>query len=128
MVRDRRAYNDSRRTFEYHRGIGANEHGNAARTTSWSSGTLSVDGDIASDDNGVPPIPGSRLDPVYGVEERGGSTIASILRIDTFNIKVPGLCEKIHESRFHRLGFVDDSFSADVEAANRFRVDIEFLQ
>ena len=128
MVRDRRTCNDSRRTFEYHRGIGTNENGNAASATSWSSSTLGIDGDVTSHDNGIPPIPGPRLNPVYGVEERGGTTIASILRIDTFNIKVPRLCEKIHESRFHRLGFVDDSFSADVEAANRFRVDIEFLQ
>jgi hypothetical protein len=127
MVRDRTAFNESRRTFEYHGGIGTNKDGNAACTTGWSSSTLSVNGNIASDDNGVPPIPGPRFNPVNGVEKRGGTSMASILRIDAFNIKVPRLGEKIHECRFHRLGFVD-SFSADVKAANRFRVDIEFLQ
>jgi len=128
MVRNRKAFNESRRTFEYHGGIGANENGNAARSTSWSSSTLSVDGDITSDDDRIPPIPRPRFNPINGVEERGGTSIASILRINAFNIKVPRLCEKIHESGFHRLGFVDDSFGADIEAANRFRVDIEFLQ
>ena len=101
-------------TFENDRGVGSNQHSTGSSTTSRPGGTLSVDGNVTGEDNGVSPIPGRRLDPVDGVENCGGGAIAGVLAINPLNIIVAGLREKVHEGGLDGFGLVDDGLSADL--------------
>lgn len=108
------------------RGVRADEHGNAASTTGRTSVALGVESDVASDDNGVTAVPGRRLDPVDGVEEGVGATVASIDGVNTFNALV--VIEELHEDRLDGLGLVENGLGTDLEAANRGRIDIVVLE
>ena len=45
-------------TFEDNRSIGPNQHGNSASTASWTGCALSIDSDIAGNNDGVTAVPG----------------------------------------------------------------------
>ena len=109
-----RIYGKVKLTFENDWGVGPDQHSAGSGTTSRPSRTLGVDGDIAGKDDGVPPIPGSRLDPVDGIEDGSGGTIAGILAVDTFDVIIAGLCEKVHKGGLDRFGLVDDGLSANL--------------
>jgi hypothetical protein len=111
-------------TFEHKRGVGTDEHSACTGTTRGSAGTLSVDGYITTDDEGVAAVPGGRLDPVDSVEQRGRRAIASVLGVDTLDVGVAMGGKEVHEERLGRLGEVDGGLCADVDATNRLGVDI----
>ena len=125
---DRRSHGRSQLTFEDHRRVGADEDSNSAGTTCRASSALGVDGDVTSNNDSVATIPRAGLDPVDGVEERGGRAVARVFRVDTLDVVVAGLSEEVHESRLDRLGLVDDGLSANVDTTDRLRVDIVLLQ
>jgi len=80
-------------TFENDRGVGTDQHGTGSSTTSRPGGTLSVDGNVTGEDDGVSSIPRRRLDPVDGVKNSRCGAVAGVLAIDALNIIVAGLCE-----------------------------------
>lgn len=108
------------------RGIRADKHGNAASTTGRAGIALGVEGDITSDDNGVTAVPGGGLDPVDGVEESVGTTVAGVDSINTLNVGV--LAEKLHQDRLDGLGLVEKSLGTDLEAADGVGVDLIVLE
>lgn len=115
-------------TFEDHRGIGANQHGTCTCTASRASCSLRVYSNVAGDNDGVAAVPRARLDPVNGVEKRGCSTVASVLRVDALNVKVTGLGKEVHEGGLDRFRLVDDSLSADFDATDGFGVNVKLLE
>ena len=106
--------------------VWANKHGHRANTTGWSGGTLRVDSNVACHDNGVSTIPGRRLDPVDGVDNSRGSTVARVDRVDTFNVVV--VAKKLHQNRLDRLGLVQQGLGSDLQSTNRVGVDVVVLQ
>ena len=101
-------------TFENDGGVGSDQHGTGSGTTSGSCGTLGVDGNVTCEDDGVPAVPGRRFDPVDGVKDGGGGTVASVFAVDTLDVKVSRLGEKVHEGRLDGFGLVDDGLGTDV--------------
>ena len=81
--------------------IRANQEGNGTSTTSRAGSTLSVDGDISGNNNGVSAIPGRGLDPVDGVEKSVGTTVAGINRVQTLNVGV--VTKELHQDRLNGL-------------------------
>jgi len=73
-------------------------------------------------------IPRARFNPVDGIEEGSCSAIAGVLRVDTFDVEVTRLGEQVHERGLHALGLVDDGFSANVNTADRFWVNIVLFE
>lgn len=117
-----------RLTLEDNRSIGANEHGAGTHTTDRTSRALLVDGNVATHDNSVAAVPRLGLHPVDAVEEGGGRAVAGVLRVDTLNVKVAVLGKEVHKEGLGRLGLVNDSLSADVEATDRLGVDVVLLE
>jgi hypothetical protein len=104
------------RTLENEGSVRADEHSDGSSTTNRSRTTLSVDSDVTSDDNGVTTVPRARLDPVDSVEKGGGSSVASVLRVDTLDVRVAG--EEVHEDGLDGLGLVDQGLGSDVETTD----------
>jgi hypothetical protein len=115
-------------TVKDNRGVGSNEHGTCTSTSNGSSGTLGVYSDITAYDNSIATIPRTRFNPVYGIEKCSCSTVASVLGIDTLDIKVARVGEEVHECCLDRLGFVDDGFGADVNSTNGFGVNVVLFE
>lgn len=84
-------------------GVGSDQDGDGTGTTGGTGGALGVGGDISSDDNGEATVPGGGLDPVDGVENGSGTTVAGVLGVDTLNIVVAGLLEEGHQDGLDRL-------------------------
>lgn len=101
-------------TFKNDRGVGSDQHGTGSSTTRGSGGTLGVDGNVTGEDDRVPSVPGRRFDPIDRVENCGSGTITSVLAVNTLNVKVARVGEKVHEGRLDRFGLVDDGLGADV--------------
>ena len=114
-------------TFHSQGRVGADEHGDSTGTTGRATAALCVDSDVTANDNRVPSVPRRRLDPVDGVEEGRGGTVAGVLGVDTLDVGVARRLEEVHEHGLDRLGLVDDRLGTDVEATNRARVDIVLL-
>lgn len=103
-------------TLEDDGGVGSDEHGNGTSTTNGTSSTLSIDGNITSNDKSVTAIPRGRLDPVDGVEQSRGSTVAGVFGVDALDVGV--VAKEVHQDSLDRLGLVDQGLGADVDAAD----------
>ena len=101
-------------TFKNDWSIRPDQHGTGPGTTCGSCGTLGVDSDVTGEDDGVPSVPGRGLDPVDCVEDGGSGAIAGILAIDTLDVVIARLCEKVHKGGLDRFGLVDDGFGANL--------------
>lgn len=108
--------------------VGTNKHGDAASTASRASITLLVQGDVASNYDCVPSIPGGGLEPVECVEKRIGATVAGVDGIHTFNVGVSRLFEELHENRLDGLGLVQKGLSTNLQTTNRGGVDAVLLE
>ena len=82
----------------------------------------------ASDNDGVTTVPSRRLNPVDGVEQSVGATVARIHCVNTLNVVVAALVEQLHKNRLDRLRLVEQGLSADLEAANGLGVDVVLLE
>jgi hypothetical protein len=108
--------------------VRTNEHGNTSSATSRASIALLVQRDVSSNYNGVAAVPGRRLHPVYRVEESVGSTVACVDGVNTLNVVVARLFEKLHENRLDRLGLVEQSLGTDFETTNALGVDVVLVE
>ena len=115
-------------TFKNNRGVGSDQHGASSGTASGSGGALGIDGNVSGEDDGVPSIPGRRLDPVDGVENCSGGAIARVLAIDTLDIIIARLCEKVHKGSLDGFGLVDDGLRADFQTTDGLGVDIVLFE
>ena len=113
--------------LEDDRSIRANDHGNAASTTSGAGSTGGVQGNITADHNSITAIPGGGLEPVDAVEDSVGATIAGVDVVDTLNVGVSVRSEKLHENRLDGLGLVQKGLSANLESSNGLGVDVVFV-
>lgn len=116
------------RTLEYKRSVGSDQDGTGTGSTSGTGGTLGVDRDVTAEDDGVAAVPAAGLDPVDGVEEGGGRTVAGILGVDALNVRVAIALEKRHQDGLDRLGLIDDGLGSNIETSDRLRVDIVLLE
>ena len=112
--------------LDSNRGVRADKHGDAAGTTGRAGIALGVESDITGDNNGVTAVPGGGLDPVDGVEESVGTTVAGVDGIDTLDVGV--LAEKLHQDGLDGLGLVEKGLGTDLEAADRVGVDLIVLE
>ena len=119
---------NKKHTFENDRGVRSDQHGAGSSATRGSCGALCVDSDVTGEDDGVPSVPGRRLDPIDSVENGGGGAIAGVFAIDALNIVVARLGEKVHEGCLDRFGLVDDGLGADFQTTDRFGVDVVFFE
>lgn len=115
-------------TFKNDRGIRSDQHSTSSSTTGRPCRTFGVDSNVSGEDNGVSSVPASRLNPVDCVEDSGGGAIAGIFAIDTLDVEVTRLCEKLHEGRLDGLGLVNDSLSADFYTTNGRRIDVVLFE
>lgn len=88
-------------TLQGQGGIGTDEQGDCTSSTNRPGTSRGVDGNITRDNEGVAAVPARALDPVDGVEERGRSTVASVLGIDTLDVRVGA--KEVHEDGLGRL-------------------------
>lgn len=107
-------------------GVRADQHGNAASATGGTRVALGVKGNVASHNNGIPAVPGGRLDPVDGVEKGVGASVARVDGVNTLDVGV--VAEQLHEDRLAGLGLVQEGLCADLEAANGVGVDLVLLE
>ena len=110
----------------HNRGVRANKHGDATGTTSGPGIALSIEGNVSSNDDSISTIPGRRLNPVHGVKESVGTTVAGVDGIDTLNASV--VPEQLHQDGLDGLGLVENRLGTDLEAANGVRVDVVVLE
>lgn len=108
--------------------VGADEHGNAASTAGRTGVALGVQRDVASDNDCVTAIPSRGLDPVDGVEQRVGATVARVHCVNTLNVVVAALLEQLHENGLDRLGLVEERLGADFQATDGLGVDVVLLE
>lgn len=113
--------------LEDNRGIGANQHGNAASTTGGAGSTLGVQGNITADNDGVAAVPGGRLEPVDAVEDGIGATVAGVDGVNTLDIGVAGRSEELHQNGLDGLRLVQECLGADLKAADGLGVDVVLL-
>lgn len=108
--------------------VRSNEHSHTTGSSSGSGRALRVDGNVTGEHDGVSSVPRGRLDPVDGVEERGRSSIAGVLGVDTLNVGVTVRLEQVHKNGLDRLGLVNDGLGSDVESTDRLGVDVVLLE
>lgn len=106
--------------------IRADQHSYATSSASGSRSSLGIERNVSSHDDGVSSIPGRRLEPVDGVEEGVGTTVASIHGIHTLNRGV--FTKQLHEDRLDGLGLVEDGLGTDFETSNGVGVDLVLAQ
>lgn len=106
--------------------VGAHEHGNATCTTGRTTGRLFVEGNVGCYDDGVSPVPGPGLDPVYSVEESISSAVAGVNSVNTFNACVAGRLEEGCKNGLDGLGLVDQGFRAYFETTDGVGVNAVF--
>lgn len=112
--------------LEDNRGIGTDDHGDATSTTSGAGSTSSVQSNITTDNNGVTAVPGRGLEPVDAVEDSVGTTVAGVDVVHTLDVGV--LTEELHENGLDGLGLVQESLSANLEAADGLGVDVVLVE
>lgn len=113
--------------LEDDRGIGADDHSNAASSTSGTGSTSGIQSNITANHDGITAIPGGGLDPVDAVEDSVGATVAGVDVIDTLDVGVSVGSEKLHENRLHGLGLVQKGLGANLESSNGLGVDVVFF-
>ena len=112
--------------LEDNRGVRADQESDGASAAGRTSIALGIESDITSNNKTVPAIPGGGLDPVNGVENSVGATIASVDSVDTLDVGV--VAKQLHQNRLDGLGLVEDGLGTDLEAADRVGVDIVVLE
>ena len=117
-----------RLTLEDQRSVGSDQTGESTGSTDGPSGSLGVDGDISSKDDGVPSVPALALDPVDGVEERSGTSVTGVLAVDPLDVHVARSGKEVHEDGLYGLGLVDDRLGPYVQSSDRGRVDRVLFQ
>lgn len=117
-----------RLTFKRKRRVRADEHRARASAARRASAALSVDRDVSAHDERVAAVPRGGLDPVHGVEERGGGAVARVLGVDALDVGVAGGGEEIHEERLARFREVDGGLGPDVDAADGLGVDVVLFE
>ena len=117
-----------RLTFEDQRSVGSDQTGKSTGSTDGPSGSLGVNGDISSKDDSVPSVPTLALDPVDGVEERGGTSVTGVLAVDSLDIVVTRSGKEVHEDGLYGFRLVNDRLGSNVQPSDRSRVDRVFLQ
>lgn len=108
------------------RSVGANKHGNSTASTGGAGGTLSVNSNITSNNNSVTTVPGSRLDPVNGVEKGISTTVAGVVSVDTLDVGV--VAHELHKYRLDTLTLVQKSLGTNLETANILGVQVVLLE
>ena len=78
----------ARLTFNDQRRIRPNQHCTSSHSTDWARAAFFVNGNITTHDNCVPPIPAFRLDPIDGIEQRGGGSVTCILVVYPFDVMI----------------------------------------
>lgn len=106
--------------------IRANQHGDHTGATGWARGTLGVQGDIASNNQSISSIPSRRLDPVDGIKDGVGATVASIDSINALDVGV--VTEELHKNRLDGLGLVENGLGTDFQATNGVGVNVVLAQ
>lgn len=107
-------------------GVGADQESDSTSTTSGPSVTLGVESNITGNNNSIATVPSGRLNPVDGVENSVGTTVASVDSVDTLDVGV--VAEKLHKNTLDGLGLVEKSLSTDLEVTNRVGVDVVVLE
>ena len=80
-------------------GIGTDEHGDTASSTSRTSVALLVERNVTRDHDRVTAIPPRGFHPVDRVEQGVGAAVASVHGIHTLDVEVTGLLEQLHQNR-----------------------------
>jgi len=108
------------------RGVGADQHSDGTGTTSGAGIALGVESDITGNDNSIAAVPSGRLNPVNGVENSVGTTVAGVNGVDTLDVGV--VAKKLHKNTLDRLGLVEKSLGTNLEETNRVGVDVVVLE
>lgn len=108
------------------RGVGADQESDGTSTTSGASVTLGVESNITGNNDSIATVPSGRLNPVDGVENSVGTTVASVDSVDTLDVGV--VAEKLHKNTLDGLGLVEKSLGTDLEVTNRVGVDVVVLE
>ena len=69
--------------------IWPNQHGDGPGSAAGPGRARRIDGDIAAHHQGQAAVPGRGLDPVEGVEEGGGATVAGVGGVYALQVCVP---------------------------------------
>ena len=109
-------------SLDDHWRIGTDQHGDSASSSGWAGIALGIERDVSGHDDGVPPIPRGRLNPVEGVEDGVGAAVAGIDGVHALDIGV--VAEQLHKDGLDGLGLVEDGLRAHLEAANAVCVDL----
>lgn len=107
-------------------GVGADQESDGTSTTSGASVALGVESNITGNNDSIATVPSGRLNPVDGVENSVGTTVASIDSVDTLDVGV--VAKKLHKNTLDGLGLVEKSLGTDLEVTNRVGVDVVVLK
>jgi hypothetical protein len=107
-------------------GVGADQHSDGTGTTSGAGIALGVESDITGNDNSIAAVPSGRLNPVDGVENSVGTTVAGVNGVDTLDVGV--VAKELHKNTLDRLGLVEESLGTNLEETNRVGVDVVVLE
>lgn len=108
------------------RGVGTDQESDSTGTTSGASIALGVESNITGNDNSIATVPSGRLNPVDGVENSVGTTVASVDGVDTLDVGV--VAKELHKNTLDRLGLVEKSLGTNLEVTNRVGVDVVVLE
>lgn len=75
----------SESSFDDQRGVGANQHNKGSATSSRTSRSSFVDGNVGSNDESESAVPSAAFNPVESVKKGIGSSITSIDVVGTLN-------------------------------------------
>jgi hypothetical protein len=108
------------------RGVGADQESDSSSTTSGASIALGVESNITGNDDSIATVPSGRLNPVDGVEDSVGTTVASVDSVDTLDVGV--VAKQLHKHTLDRLGLVEEGLGANLEVTNGVGVDVVVLE
>jgi hypothetical protein len=108
------------------RGVGADQESDSSSTTSGASIALGVESNITGNDDSIATVPSGRLNPVDGVENSVGTTVASVDSVDTLDVGV--VTKQLHKHTLDRLGLVEEGLGANLEVTNGVGVDVVVLE
>ena len=104
--------------------VGSDEHDDGTTSSSGTRRAFCVLSNIGGDDKSVASVPGRALNPREGVEEGVGSSVAGVHGVDTLDVRVTTLLEKLHEVGLGGLGVIEDGLGGNLEAADILVVDV----